>query len=231
MGILTRFKDIMSSNINALLDKAEDPEKMIDQCMRNLTSDLNKVKSETATVMAEEQRTKRELDECTAEINKQVEYAKKAIAAGNEDDAKVFLQKKATLTEKQADLQQMYATAQTNSANMKAMYNKLTKDVATLEERRDQIKSKMKMAKAQEKMNEMTSSSVGANASMDAFSRYEEKANKMLDEANAKAELNNATFGNSQADLEAKYDAAPEASSDIDAELAALKAEMGSGAQ
>ena len=53
MGILKRFKDIMSSNINALLDKAEDPEKMIDQYLRDLQEDLRKVKSETATVMAE----------------------------------------------------------------------------------------------------------------------------------------------------------------------------------
>ena len=56
MGILKRFKDIMSSNINALLDKAEDPEKMIDQYLRDLQEDLRKVKSETATVIAEEQR-------------------------------------------------------------------------------------------------------------------------------------------------------------------------------
>ena len=47
MGILKRFKDIMSSNINALLDKAEDPEKMIDQYLRDLQEDLRKVKSET----------------------------------------------------------------------------------------------------------------------------------------------------------------------------------------
>ena len=53
MGILKRFKDIMSSNINALLDKAEDPEKMIDQYLRDLQEDLRKVKSETATVMAD----------------------------------------------------------------------------------------------------------------------------------------------------------------------------------
>ena len=53
-GILSRFKDIMSSNINALLDKVEDPMKMIDQYLRNLESDLGKVKAETAAVMAEE---------------------------------------------------------------------------------------------------------------------------------------------------------------------------------
>ena len=44
MSMLQRFKDIMSSNINALLDKAEDPEKMIDQMIRNIQSDLGKIK-------------------------------------------------------------------------------------------------------------------------------------------------------------------------------------------
>ena len=58
MGIISRFKDIMASNINALLDKAEDPEKMIDQTMRNLNKDLAKVREETAAVMADEQRCK-----------------------------------------------------------------------------------------------------------------------------------------------------------------------------
>ena len=44
MGIIKRFGDIMAANFNALLDKAEDPEKMVDQCLRNLESDLGKVK-------------------------------------------------------------------------------------------------------------------------------------------------------------------------------------------
>ena len=67
MSILSRFKDIMASNINALLDKAENTEKMVDQYVRNLNSDLNKVKAETASVMAAEQRAKRELADCRAE--------------------------------------------------------------------------------------------------------------------------------------------------------------------
>ena len=53
MGILTRFKDIMSANVNALLDKAEDPAKMIDQTLLNLRKDLAEVKKETAAVMAD----------------------------------------------------------------------------------------------------------------------------------------------------------------------------------
>ncbi|MCR5624018.1 MAG: PspA/IM30 family protein [Lachnospiraceae bacterium] len=226
MGILSRFKDIMSSNINALLDKAEDPEKMIDQCLRNLNSDLGKVKSETAAVMAEEARTKRELDACTAEINKYTEYAKKAVTAGNDEDAKQFLQKKASLAEQQADLQQLYDNAKANSEKMKQMTQKLSKDIQNLEERRSSIKAKVKMAKTQEKINSMTSSTTSAASSMDAFSRMEAKANRMLDEANAKSELNALNQESSLSDLESKYDTAPAASSDIDDELAALKAQM-----
>ena len=111
MGILKRFKDIMASNINALLDKAEDPEKMIDQCLRDLNSDLGKVKAETAAVMADEQRAKRELDECMAEITKMQTYAEKAVLAGNDADAKSFLTKKTELANTQAGLQQAYDLA------------------------------------------------------------------------------------------------------------------------
>ena len=93
-GIITRFKDIMSSNINALLDKAEDPSKMIDQYLRNLESDLGKVKAETASVMAEEKRAKRELDELNEQIAKMQSYAEKALILGNESDAKLFLERK-----------------------------------------------------------------------------------------------------------------------------------------
>ncbi|HAB61995.1 MAG TPA: phage shock protein A, partial [Lachnospiraceae bacterium] len=140
MGILTRFKDIMASNINALLDKAEDPEKMIDQCLRNLNSDLGKVKAETASIMAEEQRSKRELDECASEINKMQNFAVKALEAGNEDDARKFLEKKSTLANKQAGLQESYNLASANATQMREMHDKLVNDINELESRKDMIK-------------------------------------------------------------------------------------------
>ena len=85
MGVITRFKDIMAANFNALLDRCEDPEKMIDQYLRNLEQDFAKVKAETAAIMAEEKSAKRKLDECDAEITKMADYAKKAVTAGNDD--------------------------------------------------------------------------------------------------------------------------------------------------
>ena len=90
MSILARFKTIMSSNINAMLDKMEDPSKMIDQLLRDLNDDLGKVRSETAGVMAEEQRAKRALDECGEEISKYQAYAEKADAPAYQGSAHQF---------------------------------------------------------------------------------------------------------------------------------------------
>ena len=58
MGILSRFGDIVQANVNAVLDKMEDPSKMIDQYLRELNENLAEVKKETAGVMAEETRTR-----------------------------------------------------------------------------------------------------------------------------------------------------------------------------
>ena len=225
MGILKRFKEIMAANINALLDKAEDPEKMIDQCMRDLQDDLREVKSETATVMADEMRCKRQLDECDADIAKMQSYAEKALLAGNEADAVKFLEKKNQLIQKQVGLQQAYDAAAANSMKMRQMHDKLTKDVAELEARRDAVKAKVQVAKTQEKMNKMVGSMGDTADSLAAFSRMEAKADAMLDKANAMAELNNAGVAESIDALATKYDAAP--SADVQDELAALKAKMG----
>ena len=217
----------MSANINALLDKCEDPEKMIDQYMRNLQSDLGKVKAETASVMADEQRAKRELDECTAEINKLQAYAEKAVAAGNDDDARQFLAKKQTLVTKQQAFQQTYTLAADNAAKMRQMHDKLVNDINELDSRRDTIKAKMKVAKAQQTVNKMTSGMGKAESSLSAFDRMEAKADNMLDKANAMADLNSSAEDNSLDDLAAKYDSTSASAPAVDDELAALKAKMG----
>ena len=226
MGIITRFKDIMASNVNALLDKAEDPEKMIDQYLRNLESDFAKVKAETASVMAEVKSAKRKLDECDAEIDKMGEYAKKAVAAGNDDDARQFLTKKNELTQKREVLAKDYELAQANAEKMRQMHDKLESDISEMKGKRDMLKAKVKLAQTQKKINEMGAGIESAGNNAAAFDRMEEKVNRMLDEADAVGELNKSASGNSIDDLAGKYDAA-NAGSGVDDELAALKAEMG----
>ena len=227
-GILSRFKDIMSSNINALLDKVEDPMKMIDQYLRNLESDLGKVKAETAAVMAEETKSKRELDECTDSINKMQTYAEKALLSGNEADARTFLSKKGELNNKLISLQQTYNIAKENSTKMREMHDKLIKDISQLNTRRDELKAKMAVANTQEKLNKIGSSVNRAIGNMSKFDEMEAKINKKLDTANAMAELNNSQKEENIEDLIAKYDnETKNTSSEIDDELSELKSKLG----
>ena len=226
MGIIARFKDIMTANMNALLDKAEDPEKMIDQYLRNLESDFAKVKAETASIMAEEKSSKRKLDECDAEIAKMGEYAKKAVAAGNDNDARQFLTKKNELVQKREVLAKDYELAQANSEKMRQMHDKLENDISAMKSKRDMLKAKVKVAETQKKINEMGAGLESAGNNAAAFARMEDKVNKMLDEADAISELNKSASSNDIDSLTSKYDTVS-AGSDVDDELAALKAEMG----
>ena len=189
MGILTRFKDVMASNINALLDKCEDPEKMIDQYLRNAERDLGNVKAETASVMAEENRAKRVLEECREEVDKMQKYAIKAVEAGNDDDARQFLDKKKQLEEKAVVLQQAYDLAAANAAKMRQMHDKLASDIQELHTKRDSMKAKLAVAKTQERMNEITAKLGNVGGSISNLESLEAKIDKRLDQANAMAEL------------------------------------------
>lgn len=219
MEILKRFKDIMTSNINALLDKAEDPEKMIDQYLRDLNSDLGKVKAETAAIMAAEKRERRELEEFEKEIGDMQRYAVKALEAGNEEDARKFLQRKAELSEKLTDKQTAVELAAANTQQMRQMHDKLESDIGELESRRSELKGKASVAKTQKRMNDFASSVDGAGERISAFDKMEQKINQELDEAIAMSELNKSS-GTDIKDLASKYDS----DSSVDDELESLKA-------
>ena len=225
-GILERFKTIMASNINAVLDKMEDPEKMIDQYLRDMEKDLGSVKAETVAVMAQESAAKRKVLECEDEIKKMESYAKKALQAGNEADARMFLEKKESIRIKLESLEKEKMIAVENSLKMREMHDKLTSDIQKLNAKRNEIKAKIKMAKSAQKINSMTSST-GISGKMDSFNSIEEKVDRMLDEANASIELNSPKKDEVD-DLMKKYDSVePESSSAVDEELERLKKEMG----
>lgn len=173
MGIISRFKDIMSANFNALLDKCEDPEKMIDQYLRNLESDLGKVKSETAAIIADEKAAKRKLDACDEEIGKMEKYARKAVAAGNDGEARLFLGRKAELTQEREALEKNYNICLDNSAKMREMTKKLEADIQELKGKQATLKAKLTVAETKKKMNSVGESGRGAASTINAFNRME----------------------------------------------------------
>ena len=186
MEILSRIKDILASNINALLDKTEDPQKAIDDFMRKINSDLGQLKAETASVLANERRTKGALDECSAEIRKLQRYAEKAVESGDEDKAILFLEKKATLAEKEVQLQAAYQAAASNVSDMQQIEDKLRADIGELEARRTKLKEKIAATKAQQSLNSLSSPMGGIE---NAFDAVEEKVDKAYNEAVAITEL------------------------------------------
>lgn len=225
MGILDRFTTIVKANINELLDKAEEPAKMVDQYLVDLTESLAEVKKETAGVMAEETRTRRAVERNAEEAARMEGLARKALAAGNEDDARVFLGKKQKLDATGAELAKAAEAARANAEKMRQMHDKLVGDIEDLKARREAIKAKAAVARTQEMVGGYTSGSDKAESAIEAFNRMEAKVDRDLDAANAMAELNQAPVDEAAA-LEAKYaDAADDAA--VDDALAKLKADMG----
>lgn len=225
MGILDRFSTIVKANVNELLDRAEDPSKMVDQYLRDLTESLAEVKDATAGVMAEEKRCRRMVDENQAQIDKYDGLARKALAAGNEDDARAFLAKKQELVGKNEGALMAYEAAHENAQKMRQMHDKLVNDINTLKGRRDTIKAKAAVAKTKEKVSKMTGGADRADSAISAFERMEAKTDAMLDKSEAMEELD-AQPEDPVTSLEEKY-AASGASAAVDDELAALKKEMG----
>ena len=145
--------------------------------------------------------------------------------AGNSSAPKQFLAKKAELTEKATVLQQQYDICADSAAKMREMHDKLTEDITTLKTKRDTLKAKAKVAETKKKMSKLGSGLESAGSNLAAFDRMEDKVNKMLDEADAMAELN-AEKPDSLEELAKKYESVSDNTA-VDDELAALKAEMG----
>lgn len=132
MGILKRFTTIMSAKVSAF--KA--PKNEINEYIKELESDLNKVKSEIDSVIVNAQRLKRELDECEESINKYERYAERSTKAS---EARIYNTKKEELIPKYNSLQQSYQLAKENADKMLAMKDKLSNDIAILKEKLEDI--------------------------------------------------------------------------------------------
>ncbi len=206
MSMLDRFKEIMLADMNALLDEAEDPSKMLDQYLRNMADDLESVKSEIATVIAEEKRIQKIVEQHNGEIRSLTDYATKALQAGNEDDSRVFLGKKALMIAELSSLEQQYDNAIINTQNIKKMYDKLTRDFLEIERNIPMLKAKLAQAKLQGSMSNMLDSSV-----------CEDKAAAMIElDKVAYSEVDN---------LKNKYDSC-DINSSVENELSALKQKL-----
>src|SRR5210317_1339583 len=99
MGIFTRFRDIISSNINAMLDKAEDPEKLIKLMIREIEDTLIELKASCAGVMASEKKVERRLEGVQSREQYWADRAQLAVDKGRDDLAREALVEKRRFTD------------------------------------------------------------------------------------------------------------------------------------
>ncbi|MBT7259518.1 MAG: phage shock protein A, partial [Desulfobacula sp.] len=100
MGIFTRFKDIVASNMSSMLDKAEDPEKLIKLMIREMEDTLIEIKSSCANAIANQKKVQRLLDDIQEKENFWANKAELAVAKGKDALARQALQEKRRYTQK-----------------------------------------------------------------------------------------------------------------------------------
>ena len=233
MGILSRFADIMSANINAVLEKveAEHADVLLEEYLRDAKRDLATLKDETAAIIAEEMAAGRKVNALEQEIETLAKYAEQAVLAGNDGDAVRFLEGKANAVQEKAVAEEMYASAKANSDRMREMTKKLMADITAASARLSELKGKIAVAEQAERMEERGDRLSNLGSGMARFDSLVSAVERRIDEADAKRGLNKQLDDAFSMDsLKQKYSsaaAAAETGEGVSAELAALKARLG----
>jgi len=216
MGIFSRFSDIINSNINALLDKAEDPEKMVRLIIQEMEDTLVEVRSTSAKTIAEKKELQRVVSRLQDEVNEWQGKAELALSKDREDLAR------SALIERQKASDQAQAVAKDMEV--------LDQHIAKLQDETAQLQEKLADAKNRQKAILMRQKTVASRLevkktldssrmqdAMYKFERYEAKIDNL--EAQVEAyDLGKKTLRDEFAELAAQ--------DKIDSELAALKAKM-----
>ena len=222
MDTIKRVGTIMEANINALIDKAEDPEKMVDQLLRDCRKELAEVKQDTAEVKAATKAALRNMEEVKADVAQKRTAAENALKAGNEEDAAKIIEMMQKAEARLADLTAKYNAAMANEKKMVDAYNGLTQRIADLENRAKDIKTNAKLAKAYEKTSDVAARA-NAAAKGGEFDRFEKRINDRLATAEAVQELD--AMDTASEDLVDKY--AGGSTGTVADEMAAMKARLG----
>ena len=210
MSIFTRFKDIVNSNINSLLDKAEDPEKMLRLMIGEMEDTVIDLKTTTAARMAEAIRSEKKVDEAKATVDRWQARAELAIEKGKDD-----LAREALMEKKHA--QEAYERALENISSLKKSVEEGKEEIRTLEDKIKAAKDKLaSLQREQARAQERRDSSVNLNA------RLEEMENR-INRMNAYNDLGKKSEEKS---AEEKF-SEMEKNDEIEAEIERIKKEKG----
>ena len=224
MGIMDRLSRLIRANVNDLIDQAEDPEKMIDQILQDMQSNMRTARAQVAAMIAQEKELEADLNETRQLAAEWGAKAQRAVAAGKDDLAREALRRKRDDDENARVYEEQHRVQEQTVDKLKDQLRQLEAKYQATLSHRDALIARQRRARAQQQVAE--SLNVSVFAPMDATSELDRMERQIRgSEARAMAAIEVGEEGYDAQFRELDQDL------DIEAELAALKAGTGAAAE
>jgi phage shock protein A len=222
MGIFSRLAQLIRSNLNDLISRSEDPEKMLNQIVLEMNNQLVEAKKQVAASIADEKRLAKQLEQETSNAQEWERRAMLALRAGNEPLAKEALARKRERDELVATLKDQWAKQKTAVEQLKTALRLLSDKIEEASRKKNVLIARKKRAEAQKAIQE-TMTGLRDPSAFETFDRMAQKIDQIEAEADAQTELAQEMTGDT---LAAKFDNLERNQGGED-DLVALKRKMG----
>lgn len=215
MGLFKRISDNIRANLNAMLDRAEDPERMLNQYLRDMEDDIADAEGAVAKQMVVVRKLKAQYEDASAMVDKREAQAVEALEKGREDLARKALEDKRIHRARAEDYRTQYESSEAMSERLKSQLSEMKDEYQKLRARRDTLVARIRAAEAQKGIHGMIGGPGRDNARR-GFDRMEDRVFQVEAEAQVAGELR----GNAKS---LDDELAALGSADIDRELEEIK--------
>jgi phage shock protein A len=223
MGIFSRLKTLVSSNVNDMISKAEKPEKMLNQLIIDMNEQLIESKKAVALAIADEKKLERERDNQQGQAAEWEQKAMRAVQAGKDDLAREALLRKQEHETAAREYQKQWEIQKSSVDKLKESLKELQNKIEEAQRKKNLLIARAKRAEAQQKIQSTISSVSGNRTAFDAFDRMAAKVDQMEAQADAARELEDLSAG---ASLEKKFKELENSDASADIMLLELKEKM-----
>uniref|UniRef100_A0A6T8KYZ8 PspA/IM30 family protein n=1 Tax=Hemiselmis andersenii TaxID=464988 RepID=A0A6T8KYZ8_HEMAN len=220
MNLGERFVRLVKANVNEILTKGEDPEKMLNQIVEDMQKELIEFRQTYAEVAAGQKRMQKQQQQAEGLAEEWLKRAKLALEKGDEEAARAALERKNQQEEVSNGLKSQIAAQEKSVESLFQNMKTLEAKISEAKSKKEQLKARAQTAKVSTKVNDMLSRTSKSGA-MQAFEAMEDKVDKLEAEAEVSLELSG-----SDASLEDRFKKL-EAGSKVEDELSALKGMIG----
>ncbi|MFQ5689375.1 MAG: PspA/IM30 family protein [Gemmatimonadota bacterium] len=223
MGIFEKLSRLIRSNINDLIARAENPEKMLTQIIEDMRRQLAQAKQEVAIAIADERKLRAQFEEERAQANEWERRARLAVREGRDDLAKQALMRGQEHAEHSVELEDQWGRHRSETERLKDSLRQLNSKIEEAKRKKNLLVAKQKRAQAQQRIHE-TMAGLQDKSAFRAFDRMAEKIESAERRAIASAEVTEELSGDT---LVQEFKALEAGDADVEERLLSLKREMG----